>query len=129
MRADEIFVRLQKSRSLSKRGVYKELLSLTKQGVLVRVKGYYAVKLTWIQDIEKLGQDLSKQTLHPDNLKYQIPNIGEKVVWKFRDLRKLDAFWEQLVFILYALSPTKKCMHGVLIFGFIFLILKKRFRF
>jgi hypothetical protein len=123
--AAQIFDRIRILNSVTQRAVFKELAKLVDEGVLVRVKGRYAIKVTWILELLQLSEDLTKQSLHPDGLDLQIPPSGNKLRWRFRDLRRMDAFWVQLIFVLFSISSSKRmyvwCPH----FWFHLLDLKK----
>ena len=123
--AAQIFQRIKVKKQISERAVFKELAGLVDEGVLVRVKGRYAIKITWILELLHLGDELTKQSLHPQSLDLQIPKSGEKLRWRFRDIRRMDTFWVQLMFVLFSISATKRmyvwCPH----FWFHLLDLKK----
>ncbi len=121
----EIYAQLSEVRKITHRAVFKELSKLVAQGVLVRVKGLYVIKVTWILELLQLSDDLTKQSLHPKSLDLQVPGEGERLRWQFTDIRRMDVFWVQLMFVLFSISKTKKmyvwCPH----FWFHLLDLKK----
>ncbi len=124
----DIYGKITETRKITDRAVFKELANLVDQGVLVRFKGKYAIKVTWILELLELGDELTKQALHPRSLDLQVPVPGEKLRWRFRDLRRMDTFWVQLMFVLFSISKTKQmyvwCPH----FWFHLLDLKKEFQ-
>lgn len=121
----EIYIQVQRAKNVTERAVFKELAKLVEQGILVRVKGKYVVKVTWILELLELGDDLTKQTLNPKSLDIQVPEPGERLRWKFKNLRRMDTFWVQLMFVLFSISKRKHmyvwCPH----FWFHLLDLKK----
>jgi hypothetical protein len=121
----EIFSQLRTTKKVSERAVFKELAKLVEQGILVRVKGRYAVKVTWILELLELGDDLTKQSLHRKSLDIQVPEPGGRLRWKFNDLRRMDAFWVQLMFVLFSISKRKQMYVWSPHFWFHLLDLKK----
>ncbi len=106
----EIHEKVVLIKPVTHRAIFKELSKLVHQGILVRVKGRYSIKVTWILELLQLGDDLTKQTLNKKSLDLQIPKPGERIKWRFRDIRRMDTFWVQLMFVLFSISSTKK-MH------------------
>jgi hypothetical protein len=105
--AVEIAQRVQVLQSVTQRAVFKELAKLVDQGVLVKARGKYAVKVTWILELLQLGEDLTKHALNPQSINLQIPGPGQRFRWRFRDIRRMDSFWVQLMFVLFTLSTSK----------------------
>lgn len=105
--ANEIYEWVAKVRKVSKRTVLKELANLIQEGVLIKLKERYLVKSTWIFDLMHLAEDLRNKQQNRDNLLFQLPGINEKKTWKLFSVRRLDAFWEHIIFILYKLSRQR----------------------
>ena len=123
--AREIAARVAKVRRVTDRAVFKELAKLVDQGVLVRLRGRYAVKVTWLLELLQLGDDLKNQSLRRESLDFQVPKPGQRLRWRFRDLRRMDAFWVQLMFVLFSVSSSKRMYVWSPHFWFHLLDLKK----
>jgi hypothetical protein len=123
--AADIYAQIRDIKDITERAVFKELAKLVEQGMLVRVKGRYAIKVTWILELLQLGDDLSRQSLDPLSLDLQIPKSGELIRWRFRDIRRMDTFWVQLMFVLFSVSKTKQMYVWSPHFWFHLLDLKK----
>lgn len=63
LRAADLYARLGGARTPTQRALFKELAKLVEQGVLVRVRGRYAVKVTWILELLQLGEELTQHAL------------------------------------------------------------------
>ncbi len=91
----------------SRRGIYKELTKLESQGVVVKVKNSYSLRLAWVVDFLSFAEDLSTIYLEADSVRQQIESDRERTKWKFRNLTKMDLVWMHLMLGLHRLYPDK----------------------
>jgi hypothetical protein len=97
-------------RRYSTQAVFKELSKLRAQGVLIHERPYYAISLTWANELGRLVQSVETSSLTSRYLENCLPQTEEKLRWKFRDLFQLKNFWSQLVVLL-----TKKYPENILL--------------
>jgi hypothetical protein len=109
---EEMDIRLKKEGFLcSKRGLFKELRQLIEQGVLVRTKRRYSLSLTWMLSLRRFADDLFDTSLQHLPFDILLPTEGKKTSWVFYDLRQLDQFWLQMIFLLFERS-AERCMYA-----------------
>ena len=54
-----------------------------------------------------LASEINEQYLETLPTQDKLPDEGDKLVWKFYDLKKVDDFTVQLIFTLFQFSKTK----------------------
>jgi hypothetical protein len=80
----------------TKQGVYRVLRQLEKEGKILKLRGYVAVNLMWVQDeIEKLTSLSSEPRIFFDT-------FDTKRVYRMHTLEELDRVWGQLFVLLLA---------------------------
>jgi hypothetical protein len=103
---------------VSLRAVYKELGKLLEQGIVIKVRDYYSLSVTWILNLIKLSEQLYTTSVSKKPRVTKLPAEGEKLVWKFHDLQHLDRFWIQLLFLLFEHSTSRTMFVWVPYFWF-----------
>lgn len=93
----------------SRRAVYKELSILLDANVLVKAGQKYSISSTWILELINFAEILYQNHFQDFGPKQLLPERNKKHVWKFTNLKKMDAFWLQIVFTLLESSADKVC--------------------
>ena len=91
----------------SPRAVYKELQKLQRQGVVLRVRGFYSLSITWLLNLIEFSEKLYSVSVEHRPRVSRLPEEGERLTWKFRDLQHMDRFWLQLIFLLFEHSRSR----------------------
>ncbi len=90
----------------SLQAIYKELLILEENGIVMKAKGNYRLTLTWVfacvAHTEHLLGQVAKGGFGAD----LIPAAGKSRSWRFSDARSTDRLWVQLVTFLLQKSTT-----------------------
>lgn len=94
----------------SMQGIYKELRKLQNEGVVVKVKNRFSLRIPWALDFMALADVMSHTYLNPQALLSLLPKKGEKLRWKFTSLLRANDFWTQILLIMFQKSPTKKLL-------------------
>ncbi len=91
--------------SYSLRGVYKELVKLEDEGVILKSKSTYSLHLSWLTNLLSFA-DLAYDTYTEPKYLEQALSLGEKkVTHRFTKVRRLDLFWIQLMSALHQIYP------------------------
>lgn len=107
MSAGEIHAALQDGYGrCSLRAVYKELTNLMAAGIVVKQKGRFSLSLPWMLSLFRCADDLFRAALRRPAASL-LPAEKETRRWRFHDLRRLDQFWLQLIFLLFEGSATR----------------------
>ena len=96
------------SKNYSLPAIYKELGKLEFQGVVVKDKKRYSLRLPWVIDFLSLADLVSHTYLDNPTLASVLPNMGEKKIWHFTNLLRLNNFWAQVLLILVHHSTGKQ---------------------
>lgn len=99
--AGELHRRLIQSRKISLQGVYHELRRLQREGVVVKYGKTYGVSISWILEVQQLTEKLYKEYVREASPADILPEAGQRRQWKFSDLRRLDDFWMQAIFVVF----------------------------
>src|SRR6185436_916220 len=75
--------------------------------VVVRVRGYYSLSITWLLMLIRFSEDLFTRSVSSRPLATRLPAEGEKITWRFTDLEHLDRFWIQMIFLLFESSRSR----------------------
>lgn len=97
----------KESRSYSFPAIYKELGKLEFQGVVVKEKKRYSLRLPWVLDFLSLADSANHSYLQSPTLASVFPKEGEKKIWHFSDLLRLNNFWAQTILVLLNRSSSK----------------------
>lgn len=100
-----IIVLRRKGKNVTEQGVYRVLRKLQNDGIIVKTKNYYNIRLAWLVELSEIIKQMEKTYLHETYLEQFLPQENEKYVWHFSDLDKMNNFWSQ---ILIALSKHSK---------------------
>jgi hypothetical protein len=93
--------------SYSIQAIYQSLKKLQEQGVVVKVKDNYSLKLSWVIGLRNFTQNLENQYVQSLRLNDIAPLFTKKSIWRFNSLISLNNFWAQLLLILIQESKTK----------------------
>ncbi len=91
----------------TRRGVYKELSKLEREGIVVKVKNSYSLRLAWVMNLVSFVGDMYDVYLDPSLLKTLLLKGGEKITWRFSSLAKMDMAWTQLMLGMHRACPGK----------------------
>jgi hypothetical protein len=92
-------------RSYSRRGIYKELRRLIDEGVLLRSKTKYSLRLAWVLSLHaELGR-LHAQITNPHYLQHALPSKARKLLIRCTDLVTWDRIWTQLMLTMHTALP------------------------
>ncbi len=106
--AQEIRRRLQApQRQYTIRAVYKELAKLEKEGVVVKVKDRYSLRMVWVISLSSFVDTVHNTYLTPSFISSLILAGQEKQTWRFTNLTKMDMVWTQLMLGLHRAYPGK----------------------
>ncbi len=97
----------KESKSYSLPAIYKELGKLELQGVVVKVKKQYSLRIPWILDFISLADLANRTYLESPTIASVLPKLGEKKIWHFTDLLRLNNFWAQVLLILTNNTDSK----------------------
>lgn len=104
--AKQIWQQLQRGgRIYSLRGVYKELTKLVEEGVLFKRGETFNVRLAWIMRLSSLSDLAYERYTGVSYLSKVFGGTSERYHESFRDLRKLDRLWTQLILTYHQLHP------------------------
>ncbi len=84
--------------------IYKALRLLENGGVVVKHKKKYALRLSWVTDIENLAKDASAN--YTKRAVISLPKKQQKVIWHYNSLLTLNNFWSQILLLLINKSET-----------------------
>lgn len=97
----------RQGRTYSLRGVYKELTKLAAQGVLFKRGESFNIRLAWIMRVQSLSELAYERYTGTKYLTKAFGGTAEKHRETFRDLRKLDRLWTQLILTFHRLYPKQ----------------------
>lgn len=92
-------------RPYSRRGIYKELQRLIAEGVLVRGRAVYALRLAWLLSLHSEIERITRQINNVEYLKGALPTKDEAVILHSSDLVNWDRQWTQMMLVMHALFP------------------------
>jgi hypothetical protein len=98
---------LRRGHDFSQRAVYRELGLMLEREMLVKEKQRYHLNLTWVLSLIDLAEDLYVQATTPALAARLLPPPGRKAQWTFAKLKRMDSFWVQLMFLLFARSRSR----------------------
>jgi hypothetical protein len=92
-------------------GVYRVLRKLQLEGVIVKERENYTIRIPWILDMGEFIKSIEDKYLKSQYFQGLIPiKEKEKKSWTFKDIFKLNDFWSQLILI-----PIKNSKEKVLL--------------
>ena len=89
----------------SRRGIYKELQRLEKEGVLMRSLGRYSLRLAWALSLQAQVDQLVTKISRPEIQDLFLPSKDQDLVVTCSDLVRWDRVWTQLMLILHSAFP------------------------
>lgn len=93
--------------SYSQRGIYKELLKLEKNGIVIKTKNTYNLDLSWIIQAHQLIEAAYKTYSDVAYLEKTLNLSGKKITHTFSDLLKMDHYWIQILIALHKIYPEE----------------------
>lgn len=87
-------------RLYSIQAVYKELGKLEIQGVVVKAAKKYSLRAPWVLEFADLAQTALQTYADAKLAQVSLPKVGERQIWHFTDLLKLNNFWSQVLLVL-----------------------------
>jgi hypothetical protein len=93
-------------RSLTPQAVYQLMRRLAKEGVVLKQKGKYSLRLSWVHNIVMLASRLQERYLDsstPGDVE-DLPAGGQR--WTVSDLAKADDLWVNLILGMYNASDS-----------------------
>jgi hypothetical protein len=95
----------KKWKQYSRRGIYKELQRLEREGVLMRSQGRYSLRLAWALSLQAQIEQIVTKISHPDVQDVFLPSKDQDFVVTCSDLVRWDRVWTQLMLILHSAFP------------------------
>ena len=95
------------TKSYSLQGVYKELGKLQNEGVVVKNKGVYSLRLPWILELVSLADTMARQYIESIPGDLILPSENKKTTWYFTSLFRLNDFWSQILLHIIQQSTSK----------------------
>lgn len=112
--AEQLIGKLKEQRlAYSVQAVYKELRKLQAQGVVIKARGLYSLRLSWIFNLTDLADRAYATYIDapfPDEL---LPPSKKKAIWKFSNLLRADNFYLQILTKLL-LDPSVRSANTVI---------------
>lgn len=96
-----------KEKTYSLPAIYKELGKLELQGVVVKDKTRYSLRVSWVLDFLSLADSANRTYFESPTIASVLPKPGEKKIWHFTDLLRLNNFWAQVLLILTNNTDSK----------------------
>ena len=105
--AIEILEKVGKSwKTYSRRGIYKELERLEREGIIQRSSGRYTLRLAWLLSLHSELEQMLEVATSPDLLRNFLPTKGQEILVHCSDLVRWDRIWTQLMLSMHAVFPT-----------------------
>ena len=89
------------------RGIYKELAKLEREGIVVKVREDYSLRLAWVIHLLSFVDLLYDVYLDPKLVASLLHQGQDKVTWHFNNLTKMDMVWTQLMLGMHCACPGK----------------------
>ena len=86
--------------------IYKGLLKLQKEGVIVKASTLYSLSTSWIFNLVSFADQLYKKQVDTSSLQMILPN-GTKATWNFNSIPRMHDFWSHLILIALKNSSEK----------------------
>lgn len=106
---EEILVLLKKDNfNTTIQGIYRALRKLQKEGVVIKNKKEYALRIPWLLDMNFLLEQAETNFLQSNYIKNLIPfKEKEKKIWYFNNFYKMNNFWSQVLLAMAEISKNK----------------------
>jgi len=97
----------KKNRHATEQGIYRILRKLQQEGVIIKHKKFYGLRLAWLLELSALVDQMENTYLKESYLQQFLPANGKQHTWHFHDLFKMTSFWSQLLLAIAKNSTTK----------------------
>lgn len=104
---------LKRKESFAISSVYQELRKLQSAGVIIRIKGLYALHMSWLIRLQNFLSESIDQNMQGDILAPLIPEIGKSYKWNFPCLSNVLYFWTQILLYLLKQEQPKVFFENV----------------
>ncbi len=91
---------LKKKENFALSSVYQELRKLQSAGVVIRIKGLYALHMSWLIRLQSFLSESIDRNMRGDSLAALIPQAGSSFKWNFPCLSNVLYFWTQILLYL-----------------------------
>ncbi len=98
--ANELLKLVNKKKSYSIQGLYKELKKLEYGGVVSKEKKQYSLRIPWVLETIDFSAKLNSRYISGAQDIISLPVMGKKSIWHFSNLQKLNNFWSQVLLFL-----------------------------
>jgi len=98
--ANEILKLVNKKKSYSIQGLYKELKKLEYSGVVSKEKKQYSLRIPWVLETIDFSAKLNSRYISGAQDIISLPAMGKKSIWHFTNLQQLNNFWSQVLLFL-----------------------------
>lgn len=95
------------TKGYSIQAVYKELRKLRSEGVIVKLKQKYSLRLPWALDFIALADTISSSYVDAPSFASIAPERNKRKIWRFNNLLKLNDFWSHVLLLLINQSQKK----------------------
>ena len=98
----------KRERTATIQGIYRVLRKLQRNGVVIKEKQRFSLRIPWVLDLAELVTDMENTYLTDRYLGQLLPNDKQpKRSWRFTQLAKLNDFWSQILLAMAKMSQTK----------------------
>lgn len=91
---------LRSGRTCSIQGVYHELRKLQRFGSVIKVGECFSLSFLWIEDLAEIAFNVQKRYVQNLEALLELPEPGQRKIWRFNDLLRMDAMYIQLTLAL-----------------------------
>jgi len=96
--AESLYRELKRRKgSYTLQALYKELRKLQQQGVVVRARGLYSLRLSWILSLTNLADRAYATCIDSPFPEELLPESEKRVKWAFNDMNRADDFYMQVL--------------------------------
>jgi hypothetical protein len=87
--------------------IYYELRKLLRQGVVVKERMRFSIRIAWALELATLSERIHKTSVAGAGGAQVVPQPGETQSWRFSNLLRLDDFWVECMQRLFELSGAE----------------------
>lgn len=92
-------------------GIYRVLRKLQKEGVIVKEKQAFSLRISWLLELSELVDEMEETYLRQDYTKQLLPDYGDRHIWRFTNLFKMNDFRAQLLLSIAKHSNKDVALH------------------
>ncbi len=108
MSVKQITLLLKKmGKSSTEQGIYRVLRKLQKDGIIVKLKNQYNIRIPWLLEVSALMEKMEYTYLAGEYFHELVPKGKEKYVWKFSNIFKMCNFWSELLIAVAKNTKSK----------------------